>query len=52
MDHDEPSTEKNIHRFGLDLSEADFVKLGEALDRITEAEREAWRELHNRIVGT
>jgi hypothetical protein len=45
IENKEPSTEKTIHRFGLDLSEADFARLGAELDRITEAEREAWRNL-------
>jgi hypothetical protein len=40
-----PVHEKNIERFGLKLSRADFDKLGAALDRINEAERAAWRTL-------
>lgn len=33
-----------VRRFGLDLDQAAFDRLGEALDRVTEAERAAWRD--------
>lgn len=36
---------RRIRKFGLDLTTADFDKLGVALDRITEAERAAWTEM-------
>jgi hypothetical protein len=33
-----------VRRFGLDLDQEAFDRLGEALDRVTEAERAAWRD--------
>lgn len=35
-------TEGVVHRFGLDLTPESFQRLGDALNRITEAERKAW----------
>lgn len=34
-----------VHRFGLELTPDAFDRLGEALERINEAERQAWREV-------
>jgi hypothetical protein len=35
-------TDGVVHRFGLNLTAESFKRLGDALNRITEAERKAW----------
>jgi hypothetical protein len=37
--------EKVYHRFGLELTDQDFADLKRELDKVDEAEREAWRNL-------